>query len=101
VGIPADFFPSNVTLYGYTDFGVWNITYQIVSCSNWAGFSDPAALGSVGQGSCCPGDPTPGNASNICPSFSNIPPDTINGAPVTSVSPLAPLLMLATFLILT
>jgi len=103
VGIPTDFFPSNVSLYGYTDFGVWNITYQVVSCSNWAGFSDPAALGSVGQGTCCPDDPTPGNASNICPSFSDnngIPPDTINGAPVASFPPFAHLLMLATFFLL-
>lgn len=90
--IPDDFFPSNVSLYGtlafssislhsltsdvtgYTDFGVWNISYESVSCqSNWAGSKDAAALGSVtalGDGGCCPADPT-GNANDTCPSFSD------------------------------
>jgi len=104
--IPTDFFPSNVAVYGYSDFGVWNITYQNVSCSNWAGYSNPAALGSVAElkdGVCCPANPTPGNASNICPSFSDnngLSPYTINGASVASVARTARVLMLATFLIL-
>jgi hypothetical protein len=92
-GIPSDFFPSDPAVYGYSvnqfansflkkradffppkDFGVWYITYESVSCSNWAGFKNAAALGSVAQlaeAACCPADPTPGNASNICPSFSD------------------------------
>ncbi|KDR75181.1 hypothetical protein GALMADRAFT_249136 [Galerina marginata CBS 339.88] len=81
--VPDDFFPSNAAVYGYKDFGVWNITYQSVPClDGWAGSNNLAALGSVktlGSGACCPADPTPGNASNICPSFSEqngIPPDT-------------------------
>jgi len=90
--IPDDFFPSNVSLYGYKvtystviciqkryrilqDFGVWNISYQSVSCvSNWGGFRDAAALGSVkslGTGACCPGEPQPGNSSASCPSYSD------------------------------
>ncbi|KAF8160778.1 RlpA-like double-psi beta-barrel-protein domain-containing protein-containing protein [Crassisporium funariophilum] len=81
--IPDDFFPSDQALYGYKDFGVWNITYQSVACaSDWPGAKDPAALGSVkelGLSGCCPADPTPGNVTNICPSFSDqngLPPDT-------------------------
>ncbi|PPR05820.1 hypothetical protein CVT26_010100 [Gymnopilus dilepis] len=72
--VPNDFFPSDEALYGYTDFGVWNITYQSVPClDDWAGSRNLAALGSVqdlGLGACCPADPSPGNASSICPSFS-------------------------------
>ncbi|KAJ3724688.1 RlpA-like double-psi beta-barrel-protein domain-containing protein-containing protein [Lentinula raphanica] len=60
--IPSNFFPSNASYYGYTDFGVWNISYESVSCSNWEGWNDAAALGSVtGQGPesvCCAADPT-------------------------------------------
>ncbi|CAA7261716.1 unnamed protein product [Cyclocybe aegerita] len=73
--IPDDFFPSNETLYGYKDFGVWNISYASVSCIPvWEGSRNAAALGSVkalGTSACCPADPTPGNVSNICPSFSD------------------------------
>ncbi|KAF9529212.1 RlpA-like double-psi beta-barrel-protein domain-containing protein-containing protein [Crepidotus variabilis] len=73
--IPDDFFPSNQTLYGYKDFGVWNINYESVSCmSDWSGAKNQAALGSVGSlasAGCCPADPQPGNTSNICPSFSD------------------------------
>ncbi|KAI0268753.1 RlpA-like double-psi beta-barrel-protein domain-containing protein-containing protein [Gloeopeniophorella convolvens] len=72
--IPDDFFPSNQSLYGYTDFGVWNISYQSVSCtSHWPGSKNAAALGSVPSlesGACCPADPT-GNPSDTCPSFSD------------------------------
>jgi len=81
--IPNNFFPSNVSFYGYTDFGVWNISYQSVSCaSDWAGANNPAALGSVSyldsNSVCCPADPT-GNANDTCPSYSDhngIPPNT-------------------------
>ncbi|KAI0302618.1 RlpA-like double-psi beta-barrel-protein domain-containing protein-containing protein [Russula brevipes] len=83
--IPSDFFPSNVTLYGLThlqDFGVWNISYQSVSCTSyWSGSKDAAALGSVpslADGACCPADPT-GSSNNTCPSFSDkngTPPNT-------------------------
>ncbi|TDL25923.1 hypothetical protein BD410DRAFT_783914 [Rickenella mellea] len=80
--IPSDFFPSNATLYGYTDFGVWNISYASVSCNtSWAGASDAAAVGSVtslSTSGCCPADPT-GSANDTCPSYSDnngIPPNT-------------------------
>ncbi|KAG8778006.1 hypothetical protein FRC16_003991, partial [Serendipita sp. 398] len=67
--IPEDFFPSNESYYGYRDFGVWNASYEAVHCSNWEGWEDPAALGSVtnlGDSVCCPND-----VSNVtCPSFS-------------------------------
>jgi hypothetical protein len=82
------------------DFGVWNISYQSVSCaSNWSGSKDAAALGSVpslGDGACCPADPTvnrsvgsrvaptyltwsQGSSNDTCPSFSDK-----NGVPCVS-----------------
>jgi len=81
--IPSNFFPSNASYYGYTDFGVWNVSYETVACiPNWAGSHNAAALGSVSnQGpdsACCPADPT-GNANDTCPSYSDangIAPDT-------------------------
>jgi hypothetical protein len=42
------------------DFGVWNISYQMVSCQEWEGYSNQTALGSVadlGYTSCCPNNP--------------------------------------------
>lgn len=104
--IPDDFFPSDVPLYGYAvwllvilkqfyilmwskDFGIWNITYEEVSCTtNWAGGQNAAALGSVPSlalDACCPADPTVSlipistnllfmrcwqNSTNTCPSYS-------------------------------
>ena len=104
--IPDNFFPPDVALYGYSvclhalpmrfhalmwskDFGIWNITYEEVSCTdNWSGGGNPAALGSVpslGPNACCPADPTVShipistnlllmcclqNSSNTCPSYS-------------------------------
>ncbi|KAF8348302.1 RlpA-like double-psi beta-barrel-protein domain-containing protein-containing protein [Amanita rubescens] len=79
--IPDNWFPSNVSLYGYSDFGIWNITYEQVSCTDdWEGGQRQSALGSVpslGLDACCPIDPT--NSSNTCPSYSEqngIPPIT-------------------------
>ncbi|OBZ67018.1 hypothetical protein A0H81_12803, partial [Grifola frondosa] len=71
--IPNDFFPSDEALYGYTDFGVWNVSYQSVDClQSWAGAKSAAALGSVDDGSsvCCPANPT-GSANDTCPSYSD------------------------------
>ncbi|KAH8828577.1 RlpA-like double-psi beta-barrel-protein domain-containing protein-containing protein [Flagelloscypha sp. PMI_526] len=73
--IPSDWFPSNESFYGFTDFGVWNVTFEQVSCvDQWAGGKDGAALGSVeGQGPesvCCPKDPLT-NSSSVCPSYSD------------------------------
>ncbi|TFK73895.1 hypothetical protein BDN72DRAFT_834220 [Pluteus cervinus] len=80
--IPDDFFPSDVAVYGYKDFGVWNISYQTVSClDDWTGSKNKAALGSelaLGASGCCPANPT-GSSNDTCPSFSDkngIPPDT-------------------------
>ncbi|OJA13034.1 hypothetical protein AZE42_04395 [Rhizopogon vesiculosus] len=79
--IPDDFFPSDEAFYGFTDFGVWNISYQSVPCTNWEGWSQAAALGSatsLGYSACCPDNPT-GNPNDTCPSYSDdngIPPDT-------------------------
>jgi len=69
-GIPASFFPSNVSLYGYSDFGAWRASYAAVSCDSWEGISHPSAVGrdpSVSaDAGCCPVDPlTTGNAT--CP----------------------------------
>jgi len=90
--IPDDFFPSDASVYGFTDFGVWNVSYQTVDCiQDWAGGKTPAALGSVGNvsGACCPADPT-GNANDTCPSYSDqngIPPDTTTSGSTTSLVP--------------
>jgi len=88
--IPSNFFPSNEALYGYTDFGVWNISYQAVPCQNsWAGFKNAAALGSVaslGDGACCPTDPLT-NPNTTCPSFSEdnaSPPNTASSFAIRS-----------------
>jgi len=80
----GSFFPSNVTEYGYSDFGVWNITYASVPCTpDWSGSSNAAAMGSVpdmGNSVCCPGDPT---TNLTCPSYSETHG---NGAPNTTTS---------------
>jgi hypothetical protein len=97
--IPADFFPSDVAVYGYKDFGVWNITYQSVPCvPTWAGSKTTSAMGSakqLGSAGCCPANPSPDNATNICPSFSDqngLPPDTTTNLG-TRFLPLSPVLM--------
>lgn len=83
--IPSNFFPSNAALYGYSDFGIWNISYQSVPCASWAGFKDARALGSVPSledGACCPANPT-GSVNDTCPSFSDKngkPPNTASSA---------------------
>ncbi|EPQ57324.1 hypothetical protein GLOTRDRAFT_58604 [Gloeophyllum trabeum ATCC 11539] len=89
--IPDNFFPSNASYYGYTDFGVWNVSYQAVSCTEWSGYKNAAALGSVtslGSGACCPANPTD-STNDTCPSYSQqngIPPDThTNWAYPTSI----------------
>ncbi|PVF96755.1 hypothetical protein CPB86DRAFT_786686 [Serendipita vermifera] len=82
--VPENFFPSNASYYGYSDFGVWNATYEAVSCSEWAGWNDAAALGSVtnlGDSVCCPAD----TSEVTCPSFSAqhgdpVPPTGSQGA---------------------
>jgi len=90
--IPNDFFPSDPALYGYSDFGVWNISYQTVSCENWEGWNHGSALGSVadlGYSACCPDNPT-GSSNNTCPSYSDqagLPPDTRAGSATTNVIP--------------
>ncbi|EGN99864.1 hypothetical protein SERLA73DRAFT_180115 [Serpula lacrymans var. lacrymans S7.3] len=88
--ISNDFFPSDASLYGYTDFGVWNISYQSVTCDDWEGWDNAAALGSEAAISgCCPDNPT-GNVNDTCPSYSEqngIPPDTRTNAAFTSFVP--------------
>ncbi|KAG9316281.1 RlpA-like double-psi beta-barrel-protein domain-containing protein-containing protein [Chiua virens] len=73
--IPNSFFPSDAALYGMPllDFGVWNISYQSVSCQEWEGYQNQSALGSVadlGYTSCCPNDPTE-SSDGVCPSYSD------------------------------
>ncbi|KAH9978926.1 RlpA-like double-psi beta-barrel-protein domain-containing protein-containing protein [Lactifluus volemus] len=75
-------FPS----HQYPDFGVWNISYQSVSCaSHWSGSKDAAALGSdpsLGNDACCAADPT-GSANDTCTSYSDkngTPPNTANSS---------------------
>ncbi|KAF9793165.1 RlpA-like double-psi beta-barrel-protein domain-containing protein-containing protein [Thelephora terrestris] len=77
--ISNNFFPSDEKLYGYKDFGVWNITYALVSCEEWKGWGDAAAKGSAPNiNGCCPANST-GSQQDTCPSYSDgyrIPPDT-------------------------
>jgi len=103
--IPPDFYPTNISYYGYDDFGVWNISYTSVPCeNNWAGFQDQAALGSPAslgpEGVCCPADPNT-YPNTTCPSYSahngNAPNTTTNGShrltvPLASPSPFSPLI---------
>ncbi|KAF8313146.1 hypothetical protein DL93DRAFT_2138113 [Clavulina sp. PMI_390] len=69
--VPDNWYPTNESYYGYTDMGVWNISYTTVSCEKeWAGASNPAAIGSVpsiGDGGCCPLDPI-AYPNTSCPS---------------------------------
>ncbi|KAJ1304315.1 hypothetical protein OPQ81_005475 [Rhizoctonia solani] len=82
--IHEDWFPSNESFYGYKDFGVWNVSYQSVSCvDSWAGGHDPAALGSVnnlGDSVCCPADPLAPNGT-VCPSSGPAPDTGTSGTP--------------------
>lgn len=58
-----------IDLMDLQDFGVWNISYQSVSCESWSGFKDAAALGSVpslGDDACCPADPTVNGHGSTC-----------------------------------
>ncbi|EJD02883.1 uncharacterized protein FOMMEDRAFT_156246 [Fomitiporia mediterranea MF3/22] len=87
--IPDDFFPSNASLYGYTDFGVWNISYQSVSCDSWMGASNISAFGVVPdlgpESVCCPTDPFT-SPNTTCASYSDLnglPPEA---APAVSSS---------------
>ncbi|KLO16965.1 hypothetical protein SCHPADRAFT_994778 [Schizopora paradoxa] len=72
--IPDDFFPSDASLYGYTDFGVWNISYASVPCSSWGGQSNITSFGvapNLGDSVCCPTDPFT-DPNTTCPSFSDL-----------------------------
>ncbi|KAL5528580.1 hypothetical protein ACEPAF_7716 [Sanghuangporus sanghuang] len=78
--IPDDFFPSNASFYGYSDFGVWNISYASVPCeSAWAGTSNSSSFGPVdylgSESVCCPADPFT-NSNSTCASYSDL-----NGIP--------------------
>jgi len=102
--IPTDFFPHDEKLYGYKDFGVWNITYRAVSClAEWRGAKNKKALGSVAALStsgCCPADPT-GSENDTCTSFSDqngLPPDTSIGAAAPTI-PLQPSLTSLSFIL--
>ena len=67
---PSLMFLLHVTLAHLQDFGVWNISYESVSCvSHWSGSKDAAALGSVpslADGACCPADPTVNHKEPTC-----------------------------------
>ncbi|KAE9411283.1 hypothetical protein BT96DRAFT_961244 [Gymnopus androsaceus JB14] len=83
--ISNNFFPTNESYYGYSDFGVWNISYESIDCNDWEGWNNAGALGSVADQSaesvCCPASPD--NSSNTCPSYSDhngIAPDTTTSA---------------------
>ncbi|KAF8331077.1 RlpA-like double-psi beta-barrel-protein domain-containing protein-containing protein [Cantharellus anzutake] len=90
--IPYDWFPSNVSYYGYDDFGVWNVSYTAIPCKdNWAGWNHREALGSVSNlgpdAVCCPADPLT-YPNTTCPSHSDggVGPNTTNHA-VPRISP--------------
>lgn len=64
--IPNNFFP------GTHDYGAWNVSYAAVSCDKWAGWKDPAALGSdwaQQSSACCPNDPPPSGSDASCPAY--------------------------------
>ncbi|THH04558.1 hypothetical protein EW145_g5436 [Phellinidium pouzarii] len=92
--IPDDFFPSDASLYGYTDFGVWNISYESVACDgSWAGASNISDFGAVTdlgpEGVCCPTDPFT-NINTTCASYSDlhgIPPEAAPGAASVTLVP--------------
>lgn len=63
------FFPSDPGLYGYDDFGVWDIDYDSVSCEEWSGWSNSSNLGVETSypgwaDSCCPVNPF--YSSEVC-----------------------------------
>ncbi|KAF6767039.1 Expansin/pollen allergen, DPBB domain protein [Kalmanozyma brasiliensis GHG001] len=81
-GISKNFFP------GTHDYGAWNISYAAVSCQRWAGWRDPAALGSdwaQQSSACCPNNPSPSGGDASCPAYFStlgpnaaVPPNTSN-----------------------
>ena len=81
-GISKSFFP------GDHDYGVWNVSYAAVSCAKWAGWKDPAALGSdwaQESSACCPNNPPPSANDPSCPAYYDtlgaqgaVPPNTSN-----------------------
>lgn len=71
------FFPSNPGLYGYSDFGIWNIDYETVSCEEWGGWTNGTNLGVERsypgyEESCCPTNPPYTN--QVCPKSIKAPP---------------------------
>ncbi|EFP84497.2 uncharacterized protein PGTG_10217 [Puccinia graminis f. sp. tritici CRL 75-36-700-3] len=85
------FFPSNVELYGYSDFGIWNIDYETVSCEEWAGWTNASSLGVERsypgyEESCCPTNPPYTN--EVCAkSIKAPPPATTYKSPAASSPP--------------
>lgn len=64
--ISKSFFP------GSHDYGVWNVSYQAVSCEEWNGYDDKAALGSdwdQQSSACCPANPPPSGNDACCPPY--------------------------------
>ncbi|KAG0142297.1 hypothetical protein CROQUDRAFT_50492 [Cronartium quercuum f. sp. fusiforme G11] len=64
------FFPSDVALYGYDDFGIWDVEYQSISCEHWDGWKNESALGTdpnypASDSLCCPYNPA--FTSQMCP----------------------------------
>ncbi|KAL9931217.1 hypothetical protein V8E36_009894 [Tilletia maclaganii] len=54
VAIPHTFFP------GTHDYGVWNVSYSFVDCSQWRGYKNPNVVGSdwlQQDSACCPKNP--------------------------------------------
>jgi len=91
--------PHGKLLYNQ-DFGVWNISYQSVACTNWEGWNHAAALGSVtslGSSACCPDNPTVGLPSlflhyQLTLFIREIPMIPARRIPTTMASRMCPLL---------
>ncbi|GAA5987966.1 hypothetical protein JCM5350_007838 [Sporobolomyces pararoseus] len=66
------FFPSNLSYYGYDDFGSWIVDFEQTSCENWQGWNNETALGLdaslTSDSGCCSANPLVDN--DICPAFS-------------------------------
>ncbi|PWN51416.1 hypothetical protein IE53DRAFT_386212 [Violaceomyces palustris] len=79
--ISKRFFP------GDHDYGVWNVSYEIVSCTTWSGYGDAAALGSDWDqetSACCPANPWPSGTEVTCPPYyDTVGPNAVT-APNTS-----------------
>ncbi|GAA5959585.1 hypothetical protein JCM3765_007205 [Sporobolomyces pararoseus] len=87
------FFPSNLSYYGYEDFGSWIIDFEQTSCENWQGWNNETALGIdvslTSESGCCSANPLVDR--DVCPAFSL----NANGVSTAAKKKIDPLPLLA------